>query len=264
MIKNKKIASFFKLAFLLLFSGNICSCNSSKKINTDYYYFRDTKDMVIEQQKELLIQPNDILSIVVYSRSLNQDQATVFNLPAGTNTLLQGYQVSAGGTIDMPVIGAIKVVGLTKKELQDTMVGKLLSYVKYPTVIVKFLQFNVNVLGEVHIPGTHKFNVDKVTIIDALSAAGDLTDYGKRDSIIVIREEQGKKITYTIDLRNKSIFNSPVYNLQPNDIVYVSPTKTKIKNLNVDPDVQRRTGLLVTSISVAVSVATLLITVLKK
>ena len=264
MIKYFRKSYFIPAFYFILILGLLSSCTSSKKLHTDYYYFREGNNIVEEQQKQILIQPNDLLSIVVYSRSGNQEQATIFNIPATANSLLQGYQVSTAGSIDIPIIGAVKVVGLTKKQLQDTMVEKLTNYVKNPSVIVRFLQFNVNVLGEVHTPGTHKFNVDKVTIIDALSAAGDLTDFGRRDSILVIREEDGKKITHTIDLRSKSLFNSVVYNLQPNDIVYVSPNNLKLKNLNVDPDVQRRTGLLVTSLSVAVSLTTLIITVFRK
>ena len=259
-----KILIFQVFTILIFSTVIITSCSSSKNINKDYYYFRDSKEIVVDQPKEILIQPVDVLNIAVYSRSLNQDQVTIFNLPASANTLMQGYQVSRSGNIDIPVIGSIKAIGLSKKELQDTLIRKLIEYVKNPSVIVKFLQFNVNVLGEVRIPGTHKFNVDKVTIIDAISAAGDLTDYAKRDSIIVLREEQGKKITYSIDLRNKSIFNSPVYNLQPNDIVYVSPNKNKLKCLSIDPDVQRRTSLIVTAVSVAASLTTLIITVLRK
>ena len=264
MIKHIRIAYFDQAFYFVLILCLLSSCISSKKLNYDYYYFRDGNNVVEEQQKQILIQPNDLLSIVVYSRSSNQEQAAIFNIPASANNLLQGYQVSTTGIIDIPIIGAVNVVGLSKKQLQDTMIVKLTNYVKNPSVIVKFLQFNVNVLGEVHAPGTHKFNVDKVTIIDALSAAGDLTDYGRRDSILVIREEDGKKITYSIDLRNKSLFNSAVYNLQPNDIVYVSPNKFKIKNLNVDPDVQRRTGFLVTFLTVAISLTTLIITVFRK
>ena len=264
MIKHFQIAYFNQAFYFILILCLLSSCISSKKLNYDYYYFRDGNNVVEEQQKQILIQPNDLLSIVVYSRSSNQEQAAIFNIPASANNLLQGYQVSTTGIIDIPIIGAVNVVGLSKKQLQDTMIVKLTNYVKNPSVIVKFLQFNVNVLGEVHAPGTHKFNVDKVTIIDALSAAGDLTDYGRRDSILVIREEDGKKITYSIDLRNKSLFNSAVYNLQPNDIVYVSPNKFKIKNLNVDPDVQRRTGFLVTFLTVAISLTTLIITVFRK
>ena len=264
MIKHIRISYFIQAFYFILVYGTLSSCSSSKKINTDYYYFRDGNNIIEEQQKQILIQPNDLLSIVVYSRSSNQEQAAIFNIPASANSSLQGYQVSTNGSIDIPIIGAVKVVGLSKKQLQETMVEKLLNYVKNPTVIVKFLQFRVNVLGEVRAPGTHKFDVDKVTIIDALSAAGDLTDYGRRDSILIIREEDGKKNTYSIDLRSKSLFNSVVYNLQPNDIVYVSPNKLKIKNLNVDPDVQRRAGLLVTFISVAVSLTTLIITVFRK
>ena len=264
MIKYIQVSYFIQAFYFILGICLLLSCTSSKKLNTDYYYFRDGNNIIEEQQKPILIQPNDLLSIVVYSRSSNQEQAAIFNIPASANNLLQGYQVSTIGSIDIPIIGALKVVGLSKKQLQDTMIEKLTNYVKNPSVIVKFLQFSVNVLGEVHAPGTHKFLVDKVTIIDALSAAGDLTDYGRRDSILVIREEDGKKNTYSIDLRNKSLFNSAVYNLQPNDIVYVSPNKFKIKNLNIDPDVQRRTGLLVTSLSVAVSLTTLIFTVFRK
>ena len=101
--------------------------------------------------------------------------------------------------------------------------------------------------------------MDKVSIIDAISAAGDLTDYGKRENVTIIREQEGKKLYYTIDLRSKTLFESPVYILQPNDIVYVSPNSLKLKNLNVDPEKQRRSGLFLAITSVAVSIASLLI-----
>jgi polysaccharide export outer membrane protein len=163
------------------------------------------------------------------------------------------------GFIDMPVIGSVKAAGLTKAQLQTTLETKLTDNVRNPSVLVRLLQFNVNVLGEVRAPGTQKFNVDRVTIIDALSAAGDLTDFGKREDIMVIREQDGKKVYHTVDLRSKTLFQSPVYFLQPNDIVYVGPNKNKLKNIDVDPDAQRKTGLVLTVVSLVVSIASLII-----
>src|SRR3712207_1189008 len=157
----------------------------------------------------MVIHPYDILSIQVFSKTLNQEQAAIFNILNTSNNgatqtsqvnMAAGYQVSMSGTIDVPVIGGVKAVGLTKEQLQNLLAQKLADYVKSPTVIVRFLQFNVNVLGEVRSPGTHKFFQDRVTIIDAISSAGDLTDNGKRQDVTVIREENGKKIYRKIDL----------------------------------------------------------------
>ncbi len=261
-MKQNTAVSFFPCLQLSLITVVMCllmSCGTSKKVNTNYIYFRDGADTVLTHQKENIIQPNDLLSIQVSSRTLNQEQAAIFNLPSSQGSPLQGYQVNTNGNIDMPVIGAIKAAGLTKEQLQTLLVQKLTDYVKNPTVLIRFLQFNINVLGEVKNPGTQKFQVDKVTIIDALSAAGDLTDYGKREDIKVIREEGNGKVTHIIDLRNKDVFQSPVYFLQPNDIVYVSPNAYKLKNLNVDPEKQRRTGLFFTVLATMVSVATLIV-----
>lgn len=246
--------------FILLF---FYSCSSSKKVSNDYFYFKTGADTTVEQQTSIIFKPNDLLSIQVYSISSNQEQASIFNLPASLNTTMQGYQINDSGNIILPVVGAVKAAGLTKNELQLNLGQQLVNYIKNPSVIVKFLQFNVNVLGEVHTPGLLKFYVDRVTIIDALSAAGDLTDFGKRDNILVVREEEGKKISHSIDLRSKAVFNSPVYILHPNDIVYVSPNKFKLKGLNIDPEAQRRTGLLFNVITVFASIASLVIILIR-
>jgi len=263
-MKEKRIYSYpFVIICLILCTALFTACSSSKKINKDYIYFKNGTDTVAVPQKEAIIQPGDQLSLQVYSQTLNQEQAAIFNIPASANNQAQGYQVSSAGNIEIPVIGSIKAAGLTKDQLQASLIQKLANYVKDPTVIIRFLQFNINVLGEVRSPGTQKFQADRVTIIDAISAAGDLTDYGKREDILVIREENGKKIYYQIDLRKKDFFESPAYVLQPNDIVYVSPNKNKLKNLSVDSESQRKTGLFLTITSVLVSVGTLIITALK-
>ncbi|HKO79321.1 MAG TPA: polysaccharide biosynthesis/export family protein [Chitinophagaceae bacterium] len=248
----------------------VCTaCTSSKKINKDYIYFKNGIDTVAVLQKQAIIQPGDELSVQVFSQTGKQEQAAVFNMQTSANSQfngqiqIQGCQVNPAGNIVIPKIGSIKAAGLTKDQLQAVLTQKLTPYVLDPLVLVRFLQFNISVLGEVRLPGTQKFQVDRVTIIDAISAAGDLTDYGKREDITVIREEDGKKIYHRIDLRNKDFFESPVYILQPNDIVYVSPNKNKLKNLSADPEAQRKTGLFLTITSVIVSVGTLIITALR-
>jgi polysaccharide biosynthesis/export protein len=257
------LISIYAFAFYITVAGILSSCASNKKVNTDYLYFQNGPGAVALQQKETVIQPGDMLGIEVYSKTLNQEQAKIFNIPPSANGLPQGYQVSQSGTIDMPIIGTIKVVGLSKNELQFLLVQKITDYVKNPSVIVRFLQFSVNLLGEVRSPGIQRFNVDRVTIIDALSSAGDLTDFGRRQDITVIREEQGKKIFHTIDLRSKSVFESPVYVLQPNDIVYVKPNNNKLRAIDVDQESQRRTNLYLSFAGFGLGIISLLVSIIR-
>lgn len=262
-----KIKSSVKLFQAIVFPFSLLVILSScalRKLNTDNIYFQNGADTVMVQQKETIIQPNDLLGIQVYSKTINQEQAAIFNIPAGVAGDVQGYQVNKSGNIEMPVIGTVQAAGLNKDQLQASLVQRLTSYVKNPSVIVRFLQFKVNILGEVKSPGTQRFATDKVTVIDALSAAGDLTDLGKRDDVMVIREEGGKKIYYSVDLRSKAIFQSPAYVLQPNDIVYVSPNKTKLKVLNVDPEKQRKTTSTVTIISVSLGIVALILSLMRR
>jgi polysaccharide export outer membrane protein len=264
MNKKSCLRNLLKIAFIVFSFSFLLSCSSSKKLNKDYLYFQNGLDSLATTMKEPLIQPNDLLSIQVFSKSLNQEQAAIFNISNGTaangGTDIQGYQVSLAGTIEIPLVGSISASGLTKEQLQNTLVQKISPYVKDPSVLIRFLQFHINVLGEVKSPGIQNFKTDRVTIIDAISAAGDLTDHGKREDIMIIREEAGKRKYYTIDLRNGAFFHSPAYQLQPNDIVYVSANKNKLKTLNVDPDVQRKTGLILTGISIITTVVALAVT----
>ena len=259
-----KIFAFFIQSFTVIFFAFLClACGSSKKAINDYIYFSEGWDTINAAEKETVIQSGDLITVQVYSKTLNQEQAAIFNQPVTSNGVPQGYQITTAGNIDMPVIGSIKAAGLTKYQLQNVLAQRLTDNVRNPSVLVRFLQFNVNVLGEVRSPGIQKFTVDRVTVIDALSAAGDLTDYGKRQDVTVIREENGRKIYYKIDLRNKNIFQSPVYILQPNDIVYVGPTKNKLKTLNADPDLQRKTGLILTVVSLVLTISNILVYILR-
>jgi polysaccharide biosynthesis/export protein len=279
------ISFFIQLCLVFLIGTKITSCSSSSKINYNPVYFRSGSDTVSVNQRERFIHPFDVLTIQVYSKTPNQEQAAIFNIfssgmpstresatvgltsatgasnastPAGG--ILQGYRVNEAGNIEMPVIGTISTTGFTIYQLQDYISQKVSNYVKSPGVIVHYQQFDVNVLGEVKFPGIKKFTTDKVTILDALGASGDLTDFAKRNDIIVIRQESGKQVFYKVDLRDRSIFKSPVYFLEPNDVVYVNPSITKLDTLDIDPKSQKNTTLAFGILGVALSITTLIIT----
>lgn len=268
MILRSKSKFYQILTFSTILILFLSAC-STANIKKDFLYFQGVEDNAGVQQKETLIQPHDLLYIQVYSKTLNQEQAAIFNIlsssgasasgTSGSGGSSQGYEVSAGGNIEMPVIGAIKAEGLTKDQLQALLVEKVSNYVKNPSVIVRFSNYNVNMLGEVRAPGAKKFSTDKVTIIDAISAAGDLTEFGKRDDVMVIREINGKKVYYQVDLRSKKVFSSPAYILQPNDIVYVAPNDKRLKTLNADLESQRKLGLYTTFIGIGITILTLFV-----
>lgn len=244
------ISTFIVLLLILT------ACNPANKINRDYLYFQHDRDsMGVVPSKDLAIQPNDLLNILVYTKSLNQSQTELFNLPAE-----QGYLVGLDGKIEIPVIGYVTAAGLTRLQLQQSLQEKLLPYVKDPSVLVRFHQLKINVLGEVHAPGVKTFPTDRVTIIDAISASGDLTVDGLRQNVMVIREEgNGSRKMYDVDLRSAKLFQSPVYQLQQNDVVYVSANNKKLKSLKEKKDPMRTVQLITTLISVASTVTLLFI-----
>ncbi len=269
---TKQAAALVAISFFFVFS--LTACRSSRDLN-EYLAFQNARDSLASTLKETVIQPNDLLSIQVLSKSINQEQTGLFNLfnvgvsganaNAGQNQLPIGYQVSAAGNIEVPLIGEVKAAGLTKRQLQTVLAQKLASYVKDPMVNIRFLQYNVNVLGEVKAPGIKSFPIDRVTIIDALSAAGDITDFGRRDNIQVIREENGQRKHYTVDLSNsRALFASPAYQLQANDVVYVSPAKNKLRNLETNPQAERRIGLIISIVSATTFIANLMINIINR
>lgn len=217
----------------------LSACHSAKEIGKNYIYFQTERDNIgIIPMKERVILVNDILNIQVVSKTLNQQEAALFNMPAagisaspatsaGQSNV--GYVVDLDGNIEFPIIGSVKAAGLTRQQLQDALVSKLAIYIKDPSVTIRALQFNVNMLGEVKSPGIKSFPTDRVTILDAIGTSGDLTDDGKRKDVTVIRQEGGRNLYIKMDLTSGSLFQSPGYQLQPNDIVYVGPTDTKLK-----------------------------------
>lgn len=198
----------------------------------DISYFQDITDAAtvqkITQGFEARIVAGDILSIHVSSLSV---EASSFFNAVGEETdqqVANTYLVDANGIIEMPLIGAITVGGKTGMEAKNAIREKLNKYLTDPTVNVRIRNFKVTVLGEVKMPGVYTIPNEKVTLVEALGLAGDLSIFGKRMDVIVIREEDGERKFAKIDLRSKDLFQSEYYYLHSNDIVYVEPGKGKI------------------------------------
>ena len=251
----------------------VSSCASAKDIT----YFQNravNHPEKIDRHAGILIQPKDMLSIVVSGR--NPELVAMFNLPVisyqagsevvsgGYSQRLMGYVVDNEGNIDFPVLGTLTVSGLTRWELSEKIKRLLLdeNLLSDAVVTVEFMNFKVSVIGEVNSPGTYSVEGDKVTILQAISLAKDLTIFGERENVCVIREKNGERVIYQINLCDVSLFNSPAYYLQQNDIVYVEPSTVKARQSTTDEKALRITGILVSSGSLVVSIATLVTSIL--
>ena len=215
------------------------SCHTSKEI----LYFQDiavNQPEAIVGARDITVQPKDQISIMVSSK--DPQLAALFNLTrvqyrAGTADLrssnnngeISGYTLDDKGNIDFPVIGTLHIAGMTKSQIAALIKKRLMEedLVKDPVVTVEFMNLYFSVLGEVKTPGKYNITKDQITLLEAISMAGDLTITGKRDAIFVIREENGERVTHWVDLRSKDIFKSPVYYLKQNDVIYVQPNKMR-------------------------------------
>lgn len=245
------------------------SCASSKKV----VYLQDVvplKQQDIEQKYEVYIHNDDLLAIMVNSK--NPELALPFNMPMvsyqlGSQTAPQqrvlGYLVDTNGDIDFPILGKLHVAGLTRLQLTDMIKQRLIDedLIKDPIVTVQFLNYKVSVMGEVNRPGSFNISGDRITLLEALSMAGDLTIYGRRDRVAVIREKDGKRTILMHDLRSSDIFNSPCYYLQQNDIVYVEPNKAKAGQSEINQN--KSVGVWLSAASILVSIASLIVTLTK-
>ena len=245
------------------------SCASSKKV----VYLQDVvplKQQDIEQKYEVYIHNDDLLAIMVNSK--NPELELPFNMPMvsyqlGSQTAPQqrvlGYLVDTNGDIDFPILGKLHVAGLTRLQLTDMIKQRLIDedLIKDPIVTVQFLNYKVSVMGEVNRPGSFNISGDRITLLEALSMAGDLTIYGRRDRVAVIREKDGKRTILMHDLRSSDIFNSPCYYLQQNDIVYVEPNKAKAGQSEINQN--KSVGVWLSAASILVSIASLIVTLTK-
>ncbi|NVK51715.1 MAG: polysaccharide biosynthesis/export family protein [Flavobacteriaceae bacterium] len=247
----------FKLVAILLLLG-LSSCVSKKKI----LYFQDDATIVENvQQFALKFKKDDLLTINVSSKNLETVKA--YNLPvvaynAATNTVngipkQQSYLIDANGEIQFPVLGKIKLEGLTRVEAIKLLEQKIRTSVTDATVNIQILNFKINVMGDVKNPGMFPIQNERVTVLDALAMAGDTNISGER--IIEVKRETPKGVvTGYIDLRSNQLFASPFYYLQQNDVVYVNPNSAKIQSASYN----QNTGLFISITSVLISLISIL------
>lgn len=264
----RKNLFFIVFAVLCMTLG---SCGSSKQIA----YFQNADSLNYAASKGLFdakIMPKDLLTITV--STTDPKAATPFNLSV-TNTLnatgylstgagsLQTYLVDNDGFINFPVVGQLKVGGMTKRQCENYIRDKILPYMsktENPIVTVKMASFKVTVAGEVKAPGVFNVDQEKISVIEALARAGDLTIYGKRGNVLLIREDAtGEKSVHRLNLNDANLINSPYYYLQQNDYLYVEPNSVQAKNSAIGSS----TTIWISAVSILTSVASLVVNVLK-
>ena len=260
------------LVALIAISTLITGCGSTK--NVAYFKNSDTVDLAKSQMLyDARIMPKDILSITV--STTDQEAAIPFNLTVPTlqsasmkqsttsQPTLQSYIVDNEGNIDFPLIGQLHVGGLTKSEAEQLVLEKIRPFMnaaEIPIVTVRMINYKISVIGEVARPGMFTVANEKISILEALAQAGDLTIYGVRDRVKLIREDKtGKKEIHVLNLNDANIINSPYYYLQQNDIVYVEPNKVKSQNSSVGS----MTTLWFSATSILISLTSLLYNILK-
>lgn len=261
---------FYKIILVAASVLVLGSCSTPRQIS----YFQDLRpgesELTLAVPAEIKIQPKDKLSILVNSQDLRL--TNLFNLPivsqqvgqetsSGTSRGMSGYTVDSKGDIDFPVLGMLHVQGMTREEMAAYIKKELQSHdlIKDPVVTVEFMNLSVDVMGEVNRPGRYNIDKDHLTILDALSQAGDLTIYGKREKVLVLRTEEGKQRVYGINLCSADhLYSSPAYYLQQNDVVYVEPNDTKARQSTVNGNNVRSTSFWISLASLLTSIAVLI------
>lgn len=237
----------------------------------DIVYYQNIESLSVKEKSnsyEIKIQPDDLLFIIVSADDV--EAAKQFNLNSITlnnptrldfsqgQQINQLYLVNEAGYINFPVLGKMKVSGLTRTELLKTLEEKIGVYIKDPILNLRINNFKVSVLGEVNAPGAYNITSERITLIEALTMAKDLTIYGRRNNILIIREIDGVKSYNRVDITKADFINSPFYYLGQNDVVYVEPNKNKINGAAVGPNTSviiSVTSILVTLVAVTISLS---------
>lgn len=256
---------------MLVFPVYFFSCKPQQKLPNYLERVTDTSGkgaaVVIP---ELRIQKNDLLSIQVYSLSTKPEIDQYYNLPLGytgagssqgQGASTGGFLVDGAGNIEHPRLGVFHAEGLTKQQLAAEFKKRLtqpVELLKDPTVIIRFLNYKVTVIGEVAKPGTINVPGERITILEAIGLSGDITQYGRKNTVKVVRELDGKRETGTIDLSSDSLFMSPYYNLMQNDVVMVEPSKIKARSAE-QAVVAQKVSFALTIATVAASIANIFI-----
>lgn len=265
MMRINKIVLFACICIFL------ASC-TSKKNNLSYFQDIDTNTFSVSinsQTIEPKIEPLDELNISI--SSTQPELSAQYNLPLvnpasskegfmNYSTPAQAtYIVSKDGDITMPLIGRIHVAGMTTDQLADYLVTQVSKEIENPTVVVSLMNFKINIAGEVAKPGQYNVGDKRVSILDALSIAGDLTPYGERSNILLVREENGQRKVYTFDLTDPNLLSSPQFYLKQNDYIYVTPNKIRNDNAKYNQNNAYKLSVISTVVSAASVVASLVI-----
>lgn len=269
------INKVFYILLIVASTVTLGSCGSSKEV----VYFQDLRpgetEIKLPEVKAITVRPEDKISIIVNSR--DPQLTDLFNLPyvsrqlgqslrtngvtVSSNQGVSAYTVDADGKIDFPVLGKIYVAGMKREEIAECIKNELIkeNLVKDPVVTVEFANLCISVLGEVNSPGRFNIDRDRLTILDALSMAGDLTIYGNRSKVMVLRQEGDVQRVYGLNLTSgEHIYSSPAYYLQQNDVVYVEPNAVKARQSTVNGNNVRSTSFWISLASLLTSVAILI------
>ena len=265
-----KSTNYILLFFLLVL---MASCDVSKRIT----YFQDIQEhqnatsSTEQPLPEIRLRPEDKISIIVNSKV--PELTALFNLPytarilgqtneylTNTNQGASGYIIKADGTIDFPVLGLVEAAGKTRDELASYIKSELISrnLVNDPVVTVEFVNLQFSVMGEVKVPGSYRITRDHITLLDALSMAGDLNINGRRDNVLVLRPNSTGKLTaYIVDMRSfDSVQHSPAYYIHQNDYIYVEPNKKRANESTVNANTVQSASFWISVVSLLASVAT--------
>lgn len=263
-----------KILKKVLFISSICALLASCDARKDIVYLQDNtidKLQAIGNSYTIKVQPGDQLQIIVSCK--DPELAAILNMPlisfqstsstVNTSNSILSYTVNADGTIDFPIIGSVQVGGLTREEVRNLITAKIKEseLIQDFVVTVNYANLKVYVLGEVNSPGGMSITDNNVNVLQAISMAKDLTINGRRDEVFVIREQADQRITYQLDLRSDSIFQSPAFFLKQNDVIYVAPNKMRANQSTVSGNTFQNASFWVTVLGSMVSVANIVITI---
>ncbi len=248
----------FNLSVLLII---VCSCVSKKKITR--FQYDEIDQLLVSNSYKTVFKPDDLLQITISAQDIKS--VAPFNLPFVTfsatadaavgQPIQQSYLVDSKGEIDFPILGRLKLGGLTREKAIEMIKEKLdPDYVKKPTINIRIINYKITVSGDVRLPGTYTIPNERITIAEAIGLAGDFNISAQRNNVKVIREENSQKKVYNINFLSNKTFTSPVYYLQQNDLIYVEPNNAKAQSAAFN----QNTGLFVSIGSIIISLIAVL------
>jgi len=262
-MKSKLTMYRIKQVLILLFIIVQSSCASKQ----DIVYFQDepvNSEITLTNNYAIKLKPADMLTIDISAQDpeavspflltpVAQNTGNALNL--NSNLRIQTYLIDVNGNIDFPVLGTLKMQGLSRIDATEMLKEKLSEYIKDPIVNVRLVNFTITILGEVKNPGTFTIQNERISLSDALGLAGDLTIYGKRDNILLIREVDGQKRYAKFDLNSVNVVNSPNYYLTQNDVIYIEPNNARVRQSSYNPN----NGIIISAIATLATIAAILI-----